>query len=241
MTRRYALVPAAGGGARSRAGVPKQYHSIVGRPVLLHTLDRLAGTLALDHVFVAIAPDDDHYAVAIGARSGVEPLPCGGPTRAATVANALSVLAARCAADDWILVHDAARPCVPREALFRLVEAIENDPVGGLLAVPVADTLKRGDGDAEPRVVHTEPRDGLWHAQTPQMFRFGVLARAYAAAGAVEASDDAAVVERLAAHGACAMPRLVMGSHSNLKITWPEDFMLAAAILAIQSREQEPA
>lgn len=241
VTRRYALVPAAGGGTRAGSAVPKQYHAIRGQSVLAHTLDRLVGTLALDHVFVAIAPGDDHFAVAIGARNGVEPLPCGGPTRAATVANALSVLAARCAADDWILVHDAARPCVPREALFRLVEAVENDAVGGLLAVPVADTLKRGDGDAEPRVARTEPREALWQAQTPQMFRYGVLARAYAAPDVAEASDDALVVERLAARGACAMPRLVMGSHANVKITWPEDFTLAAAILATQARGQESA
>ena len=238
MTHRYALVPAAGGGTRSGSAVPKQYHAIHGQPVLAHTLDRLAGTLALDHVFVAIAPGDDHYAMAIGVRPGVEPLPCGGATRASPVANALAILASRCRADDWILVHDAARPCVPREALFRLVEAVENDAVGGLLAMPVADTLKRGDGDAEPRVARTEAREGLWQAQTPQMFRYGVLARAYAAPGVADASDDALVVERLAGRGVCAMPRLVMGSPSNLKITWPEDFVLAAAILASQAHRE---
>ena len=238
MTRRYALVPAAGGGTRAGAATPKQYHAIRGQPVLAHTLDRLTGALALDRVFVAIAPDDGHYAVAIGPRGGVETLPCGGATRAMTVANALVLLASRCRADDWILVHDAARPCVPAEALNRLCEAVENDATGGLLAVPVADTLKRGDGDADTRVVRTEPRERLWHAQTPQMFRYGVLARAYAAPGNADASDDALVVERLAGQGACAMPRLVAGSRANLKITWPEDFRLAEAILASQANER---
>lgn len=236
MTRRYALVPAAGGGARSGQALPKQYQAILGRPVLAHTLDRLAQSLALDGVFVAVAPDDARYASAIGARAGVEPLPCGGATRATTVSNALAMLATRCGADDWILVHDAARPCVPVETLRGLVETLENDPVGGLTAVPVADTLKRTDGDAEPRVARTEPRDALWQAQTPQMFRFGILARAYRQPGAADATDDALVVERLAATGACRMPRLVAGSRANLKITWPEDFGLAAAILAAQAK-----
>ena len=240
MTRRYALVPAAGGGTRSGRAVPKQYHPILGKPVLAHTLDRLASALALDGVFVAIAPDDERYAQAIGPRPGVEPLPCGGPTRATTIANALAILRSRCRADDWILVHDAARPCVPVGTLRDLVETLENDPVGGLTAVPVADTLKRGDGDAEPRVARTEARDALWQAQTPQMFRFGVLARAYASGGTADATDDALVVERLAATGACGMPRLVTGSRANLKITFPDDFGLAAAILEAQGKEPHP-
>jgi len=123
---------------------------------------------------------------------------------------------------------------VPADALRRLVAAVEDDEVGGLLAVPVADTLKRGDGDPEPRIARTEARDMLWQAQTPQMFRYGLLARAYAEHDADGATDDALVVERLAARGVCAMPRLVTGSRANIKITWPEDFALAEAILAAQ-------
>ena len=235
MSRRYALVPAAGGGARSGQPLPKQYHAILGRPVLAHTLDRLADGLALDGVFVAIAAEDRRYANAIGRRPGVEPLPCGGPTRAATVANALAILKSRCRADDWILVHDAARPCVPASALTGLVAALEGDPVGGLLAIPVADTLKRGDGAADARVVRTEDRRPLWQAQTPQMFRYGVLARAFREPGAASVTDESGAVELLAARGACAMPRLVAGSRANLKVTWPEDFAIAAAILAAQA------
>lgn len=225
MTHRYALVPAAGGGTRSGSAVPKQYHAIHGQPVLAHTLDRLAGTLALDHVFVAIAPGDEHYAMAIGVRPGVEPLPCGGATRASTVANALAILASRCRADDWILVHDAARPCVPREALFRLVEAVENDAVGGLLAMPVADTLKRGDGDAEPRVARTEAREGLWQAQTPQMFRLGMLRQA------LEAGGDGITDESSAIEAMGAKPLLVEAGAQNFKVTYPEDFAMAEAVL----------
>ncbi|GMU70815.1 MAG: 2-C-methyl-D-erythritol 4-phosphate cytidylyltransferase [Burkholderiales bacterium] len=237
MSRRYALVPAAGGGTRSGRAVHKQYHPILGRPVLAHTLDRLTEALGLDGVFVAIAPDDDRYAGAIGTRPGVETLRCGGPTRAATVGYALAALASRCRADDWVLVHDAARPCVPVATLRGLVAALEHDPVGGLTAVPVADTLKRGDGGDAARVVRTEARDALWQAQTPQMFRYGVLVRAYAACDSADATDDALVVECLAATGACGMPRLVTGSRANLKITWPEDFGLAAALLEAQRRE----
>ena len=164
MNRLFALIPAGGGGSRAGIDVPKQYHPILGRPMLAHTIGRLASALPLAATFVAIAPRDDHYAAAIGALPGVEPLPCGGPTRAATVANALAMLASRCAPDDWILVHDAARPCVPASALTGLVAALEGDPVGGLLAIPVADTLKRGDGAADPRVVRTEDRRPLWRA-----------------------------------------------------------------------------
>lgn len=236
MSRLYALIPAGGGGSRAGLAVPKQYHALLGKPMIVHTIERLASALPLAGMFVAIAPGDEHYARAIGTRPGVEPLPCGGPTRAATVANALAMLASRCASDDWILVHDAARPCVPVEALQRLVETLDGDPVGGLLAVPVADTLKHGDGAAdEPRVVRTEDRRQLWQAQTPQMFRYGVLVRACAEPGAMEATDESSLVERLAERGACTMPRLVTGGRANLKITWPEDFALAAAILAAQA------
>ena len=236
MSRLYALIPAGGGGTRAGLGVPKQYHAILGRPMLVHTIERLASALSFSGMFVAIAPGDEHYAAAIGARPGVEPLPCGGATRAATVANALAMLSSRCGTDDWILVHDAARPCVPVEALQRLVETLGGDPVGGLLAVPVADTLKHGDGDTvEPRVARTEDRRQLWQAQTPQMFRYGVLVRACAEPGTAEATDESSLVERLAARGACAMPRLVTGSRANLKIIWPEDLALAEAILAAQA------
>ena len=231
--RRFVVVPAAGSGSRFGGSVPKQYAEVDGTPLIVRTLERLA-FLDAEAIIVALAPDDADFARRIGPMPKVETVRCGGATRADTVRNALAALAGRSADDDWILVHDAARPCVPREALARLVDEIDEDRVGGLLALPLADTLKRGDGEAPSRVLRTEDRKGLWLAQTPQMFRYGLLRSAYALDAAREATDDAQAVEHLAATGACAMPRLVVGSAANIKVTYPDDLALAAALLAHQ-------
>lgn len=229
MSHLHVLVPAAGGGARFGGRIPKQYAPLTGVPVIVRTLARLCAGLAPQSIQVAIAPDDDHFDRLPGRPAGVRVLRCGGATRAATVAGALQAIAAGCADDDWIAVHDAARPCVPLDALSRLLEHLAGDPVGGLLAVPVADTLKRADGDVDlPRVVATVPRTDLWQAQTPQMFRFGVLRRALAAA-VPDATDEAQAVEATGLS-----PCLVRGSSANIKITYAEDLVLAAAILAAQ-------
>ena len=202
--------------------------------MLACTLDRLRDALPLDSMAVAIAPDDAYFDRAIGARDGLTILRCGGATRSDTVRNALQALAGTCRDDDWILVHDAARPCVPPEALARLVAQLGDDDVGGLLAIPVADTLKRGDADgAAPRVVRTEDRGQLWQAQTPQMFRYGVLTRALAQPAARDCTDEAQAVEALGMS-----PRLVRGSVANLKVTFPDDLVLAAAILAAQANQR---
>jgi 2-C-methyl-D-erythritol 4-phosphate cytidylyltransferase len=224
-----AIVAAAGGGARFGGSTPKQYARLAGRAVLAYTLERLLTTLRPESVIVALAPDDTQYERVIGTRAGVEALRCGGDTRAETVRNALAALASRCGASDFVLVHDAARPCVSSETLVRLVRELADDPVGGLLAIPVADTLKRADRGAAPRVLRTEERIGLWQAQTPQMFRYGLLRAALAPAAALAATDEAQAMEA-AGHA----PRLVRGSVANLKITYPEDLALAAAILAAQ-------
>jgi len=229
-----ALVPAAGGGRRFGGEAPKQYALLAGRAVLARTLDRLAAALSPLTVIVALAPDDDYYDAVVGERKGVETLRCGGDTRAATVANTLAALAARCGDDDWILVHDAARPCVPIDALLRLTAALGSDAVGGLLAVPIADTLKREDPAHSGRVLCTEDRSGIWQAQTPQMFRFGILRAAFALPGALATTDEAQAVEALATTGACTRPRLVTGSAQNIKVTYPSDLALAGAILATQ-------
>ena len=234
MTSLHVIVPAAGGGARFGGALPKQYVPVGGVPLIVRTLERLAA-LEADITVVALAPSDADYARIVGPRAGVQAVHCGGATRAATVARALAHLAPRCGPDDWIVVHDAARPCVPRAALTRLVETLAGDPVGGLLAVPVADTLKRSAGDAAadaaPHVAATVDRAGLWQAQTPQMFRFGVLRAALALPDAAAATDEAQAVEALAATGACGRPRLVRGSPANLKVTYAEDLALATAIL----------
>lgn len=227
----YAVIPAAGGGTRFGRALPKQYAMLAGQPVLAHALDRLQQSLPLHAVVVAIASDDAHYGRAIGARAGIEGVRCGGGSRSETVRNALHALVARCRSDDWILVHDAARPCVPRDALLRLVEALRDDAVGGLLALPLADTLKLADraGEAGAVVAATQDRSRLWRAQTPQMFRFGVLKEALDRDAAGTATDEAQAVERLGHR-----PRLVLGSAENIKVTYPDDLALAAAILGAQ-------
>ncbi len=237
MSRLFGVIPAAGGGSRFGTGTPKQYATLAGAPLLAKTLDRLQAGLPFELVVVAIARDDAHYEHVIGARQGVVAVRCGGLTRAATVKGALEALADRCADDDWVLVHDAARPCVPRAALLRLIAQLWDDAVGGLLAIPVADTLKRADTmagvDADaPRVLATEDRSELWRAQTPQMFRYRVLCQAFAGVDDATITDESQAVERLGHR-----PRLVRGSPANLKVTWPDDLALAAAILAAQETE----
>jgi 2-C-methyl-D-erythritol 4-phosphate cytidylyltransferase len=232
--RMIALIPAAGGGSRFGGRVPKQYALLAGEPVIARTLDRLAKALPRAEVVVAVAPDDRAFESRLAPWQRVEVLRCGGATRGDTVANALAAIAPRCADDNWILVHDAARPCVPVDALLRLVADLEHDAVGGLLAIPVADTLKREDPGEAYRVLRTEDRAHLWQAQTPQMFRFGVLRAAFARPDLGAITDEAQAVEALAAAGACTAPRLVPGSPQNIKITYAGDLTLAAAILEAQ-------
>jgi 2-C-methyl-D-erythritol 4-phosphate cytidylyltransferase len=232
--RTFMIAPAAGAGARFGAAAPKQYADLDGQPVLWHTLERLA-MLDAAATIVALAPDDDRFDALIGARAGVVALRCGGTTRGSTVQAALQAIASRCGDDDWIVVHDAARPCVPRECLAGLVQDLAGDAVGGLLALPLADTLKRaGPGGDALRVARTEARDGLWLAQTPQMFRYRWLAAAHALESVGRCTDEAQAIEALAATGVCEMPKLVRGSAANVKITYASDLALAAAILGMQ-------
>lgn len=224
MAKHYALVPAAGSGSRFGGPLPKQYCLIGGRPLLYHTLAALCACPDIERVWVVLSPEDDFWPnqewQSLGPK--LTPLFCGGPSRAASVGNGLEAVADCLAEEDWVLVHDAARPCLDGDALGRLIGELAQDPVGGLLAVPVADTLKRADG--EQRVADTLPRDGLWQAQTPQMFRYGLLRRALAAHPGV--TDEAGAVEALGLH-----PRLVRGELSNLKVTYGADLTLARAIL----------
>jgi len=232
--RTFVIVPAAGGGTRFGGGMPKQYADLAGAPVLARTLERLS-PLASATIVVALAPDDTRYEEIVGARANVHAIRCGGATRAATVRNALHAIGERCADDDWVAVHDAVRPCVSREALARLSHEVADDAVGGLLALPLGDTLKRTTAiDDPPRVLRTESRDGLWLAQTPQIFRYRLLAAAYALPASRDCTDEAQAIEALAASGVCDRPRLVRGSPANLKITYAADLALAAAILEMQ-------
>ena len=224
--RCYALVPCAGNGSRAGTLQPKQYTSIAGQAVVAHTLAALAQVQRLVATLVVLAPDDHQFERAVpgfnGARAWLAR--CGGDSRAQSVANGLAALCAHGAQpQDWVLVHDAAR-CLVRPAwVDRLIDACLGDTVGGLLALPLADTLKQADGE---RVAATVDRSGKWAAQTPQMFRLGLLAQALQGAGA-GCTDEASAVEALGHR-----PKLVPGAWDNLKLTFPADFALAERLLA---------
>jgi 2-C-methyl-D-erythritol 4-phosphate cytidylyltransferase len=224
--RCYALLPCAGVGSRSGAAVPKQYVPIAGRAMVAHTLAALAGVTRLAATLVVLAPDDEVFEQQVPGFAGERGWVCrrGGAQRADTVAGGLAELLERGAgAHDWVLVHDAARCLVRAEWVDRLIDACLPDEVGGLLALPVADTLKRAEGG---RVAETLPRSDKWAAQTPQMFRIGALRDALQRAGTA-VTDDASAIE---AQGL--RPLLVEGDAANLKVTWPSDFMLAERVLA---------
>ncbi|MEO6362683.1 MAG: 2-C-methyl-D-erythritol 4-phosphate cytidylyltransferase [Caldimonas sp.] len=223
--RIHALVPCAGSGLRAGAERAKQYVVIAGRPMVAHTLAALAAVERLVLTMVLLAPGDDDFAryVALPCTERFRLARCGGTTRAATVAAGLAELADHGASpDDWVLVHDAAR-CLVRPAwIDALIDACRGDSVGGLLATPVADTLKREEGG---RAAATLSREQVWQAQTPQMFRLGLLADALARAGPT-VTDEASAVEAMGLK-----PLLVPAPAENFKVTRAGDFAIAAAIL----------
>lgn len=224
--RCFALVPCAGSGSRAGFAAPKQYARLAGRSVVAHTLQALSRVRRLAAVLVVLAPDDEGFAAAApefaGPASWVARV--GGATRAATVAAGLAELRRRGAADeDWVLVHDAARCLLRAEWVDRLIDACGDDAVGGLLALPLADTLKH---EAGGRVDATLDRTAKWAAQTPQMFRLGLLQAALRAAGDA-VTDESSAVEALGRR-----PLLVRGEAENFKLTWPSDFALAERLLA---------
>ena len=222
MTEFHALVPAAGFGARMGNELPKQYLPLAGQPLIFHALNTLCASPDITTVFVVLAPDDTLFHSYDWTRFGdrLQPLFCGGTTRAESVTNGL--LASELEPDDWVLVHDAARPCLTQAHLAKLIAELRDDDVGGILAVPVADTLKRADD--QQRIVRTEEREGLWQAQTPQMFRAGLLAQALQQCSQV--TDEASAIEALGLH-----PRLVAGDSSNFKVTYPQDIKMAELLL----------
>ena len=213
-------------GALSSGSMPKQYLSLAGHAMIRHALATLCATPVVAKVFVVLAPDDAFWPaeqmLALGPKLCV--LRCGGETRAQSVANGLRAMAAEVAGvgDDWVLVHDAARPCLTVALVEKLIAEVGEDDAGGLLAVPVADTLKRAGTGA--RVLQTVAREGLWQAQTPQMFRHRLLLQALDAAPQV--TDEAGAIEALGFS-----PRLVAADVSNLKVTYPLDLQLAEWIL----------
>jgi 2-C-methyl-D-erythritol 4-phosphate cytidylyltransferase len=231
MPRYFALIPAAGSGTRIGGETPKQYLEIGGKSVLAHAIAPLSADPRIDKVFIALLPEDP-YGERLASMPGLAAalvLPCGGASRAETVLNGLHAMERHGVLDnDWVLVHDAARPCLSAAALRRLIEEIGNDVVGGLLAVPVSDTIKRSDEHA--RATSTEPRAGLWQAQTPQMFRAGTLRNALRNSQLKTITDEASAIE-----AAGMRPKLVMGDRNNIKVTYAEDLVLAEWLLTRQS------
>lgn len=235
----WAVVPAAGRGSRMHSEIPKQYMRLRGQSVLHLTLSRLSTLTQIDGIVVALASSDIEQADGLwhqqplADKTGI--LTCvGGKDRYLSVLNALDRLASLARADDWVLVHDAARPCVRAADIVRLIETLADDSCGGLLAAPVRDTLKLAD--TAGRVRSTLDREQVWMALTPQMFRYGLLKQALqlAAEKAIAVTDEASAIEYLG-HA----PRLIPGATDNLKITHPADLELAAMILDAQDREQK--
>jgi len=224
----FALIPAAGSGSRLAGEAPKQYLPLAGRPMLWHAV-RSVCVPQVESVFVVLAPGDTAFETHDwSAFAGkLEPLYCGGETRRDSVYNGLVAVMAVVEADDWMLVHDAARPCLPRKDLEALLRETQNDEVGGILALPIAETVKKAakDESGAQRVAATEDRLLLWLAQTPQMFRAGLLLQALKRARGTT-TDEAAAVEQMGLK-----PRLIPGSRENLKVTWPEDLAIAESIL----------
>ena len=225
-SRLWALLPCAGNGSRSGAAGPKQYAPVAGQPMVLHTLAAFAAVERLAGVLVVVSAGDTFFANHPDASFLVAA--CGGSTRASSVLNGLNALREQGAADDdWVLVHDAARCLVTPQQINTLIDACRSDAVGGLLALKLPDTLKR---EAGGRVAQTVDRSDKWLAQTPQMFRLGALRSALQAAG------DAVTDEASAMEMAGNAPLLVEGSAQNFKVTYPQDFALAAAVLESRKR-----
>jgi 2-C-methyl-D-erythritol 4-phosphate cytidylyltransferase len=224
----FALIPAAGSGSRLAKEAPKQYLPLAGKPMLWHAI-RAVCVPPVESVFVVLLPDDKVFAGHDWSafEGKLQPLYCGGESRRDSVFNGLVAALAGADASDWVLVHDAARPCLPKEDLLRLIEEVESDQVGGILAYPVAETVKKvaKDESGAQRIAGTEDRSQLWLAQTPQMFRAGLLAQALRQAKR-PVTDEAGAVEQMGLK-----PRLVAGSRNNIKVTYPEDIAIAEAIL----------
>ena len=218
-----ALIPAAGSGTRVGGALPKQYQCAAGKPLLAHVVAAFAEVSQVDATYVVLAPDDTHFA---GLQLPAEGIWVGAQSRHESVLSGLDALAGEVDDDDWIMVHDAARPGLTPALISRLINRVGDDEVGGLLALPIADTLKRA---YQNRSISTVPRQDLWQAQTPQMFRFGLLRRALAQAieGGLTVTDEASAIEALGLH-----PQLVPGSPRNFKVTWADDLILADALLS---------
>lgn len=222
--------------------MPKQYLPVAGRPMIVHTLIAFAAVPAIERIVVVVAPDDrwfEHLSLPLDVDARVDVVRVGGATRDASVAQGLAAMRTSTEPDDWILVHDAARCGITAPAIASLIDRLRHDPVGGLLALPMDDTVKRqrpDDAESAPTVEATVDRRTLWRAQTPQMFRYRLLADAIDAArtsGAVTTDESSAM--EAAGHRVA----LVSGSARNFKVTSADDLAMMASLLAPASSARE--
>lgn len=227
--RFWALIPCAGTGSRAGSDGPKQYQDLAGKPMVMHTLAAFAGVSRIANTAVVVAVDDDFFESQVATYLIAR---CGGSTRAGSVFNGLKFLLERGAdPQDWVLVHDAARCLVTPQQISALIDACRADAVGGLLAHKLPDTLKSEVGG---RVAATLDRSDKWLAQTPQMFRIGMLRDALVQVGD-KVTDESSAMEATGLH-----PLLVQGSAQNFKVTYPEDFALAEAVLNARVSAGQP-
>lgn len=224
MPKFHVIIPAAGSGSRMGAEAPKQYLSINGKPLIQHVIQVFNQATRIDSVHVILSEQDAHWrSTYLGLSDKLNVHHCGGESRAKTVLNGLKMLKNIVAPDDWILVHDAARPGLTNRLLNQMITQLEFDEVGGLLALPLADTLKRADDNE--RVADTIPREQLWQAQTPQMFRYATLCKALKKFDGTP-TDEAQAIEALGLK-----PKLIAGEFRNLKVTYPHDLAVLSALL----------
>lgn len=227
--RYWCVVPAAGVGARMGADVPKQYLPLLHKTILEHTLERMLQLPGLVGMLLALSREDNYWDQLSLSRDARITRVDGGVERSHSVLNALVALSGQAAESDWVLVHDAARPCVTLASVHHLCKQLEQDSLGGILAVPVSDTIKRVDSACQ--IIQTVDRSNLWQAQTPQLFRYGVLRACLtrSLAEGQQLTDEASAMEY------CGYaPRVVAGRSDNIKITRAEDLALATTILQQQ-------
>ena len=227
------IIPAAGAGSRMGDVLPKQYLRLAGKPMIAHTIQVFFNHPRIASIHLALNPADEFWrSLTLEPASKLKLHYTGGESRAATVLNTLNAIdvAHGVDIDDWILVHDAARPGLTQQMLDKFLSELEHDPVGGLLAMPLADTLKQSD--AFNHVAKTIPRAQLWQAQTPQMFRYSLLKQALTAYNG-QSTDEAEAVEALGLQ-----PKLVQGELRNLKVTYPQDLALLEALLLSENHQE---
>ena len=224
----FAIIPAAGTGTRLGDALPKQYLDVNGLPMIFHALSVLSRVARIEKITIILSPQDTHWELLMarpsdqfGGRIGT--LRVGGQTRGASVLNGLNAMADEMNANDWVMVHDAARPCIRVELIEQFIDELQDDVIGGLLALPLSDTIKLNAGNL--RVEKTLDRADIWRAQTPQMFRYGMLRTAMTRM--IDATDEAQAIEALGHQ-----PKLVMGDSANLKVTYAPDLKLARMLLS---------